>query len=155
MAENSTCNGKMMHYEEITAKSISGMLMLLVNIALMVVSLIAFIFSIQAVEAKSTVWGIVILVISALYLFLVGPILFIGLKVLGPNEAYVLTLFGKYYGTLKGAGFFFVNPFVSTVNPSTLGTSSGSIMAEQMINMSKNQPGQQPTGYKPGRKVIS
>ena len=40
-----------------------------------------------------------------------------GLKVLKPQEALVLTLFGKYVGTLKGEGFYFVNPFCSAVNP--------------------------------------
>ncbi len=28
-----------------------------------------------------------------------------------------MTLFGKYVGTLKGEGFFYVNPFVQAVNP--------------------------------------
>ena len=42
-----------------------------------------------------------------------------GLKVLNPNEAYVLTLFGKYYGTLKGEGFYWVNPFCSAINPAS------------------------------------
>ncbi len=42
---------------------------------------------------------------------------FIGLKVLKPQEALVLTLFGKYVGTLKGDGFYFVNPFCVAVNP--------------------------------------
>lgn len=46
-----------------------------------------------------------------------GWILFCGLKVLKPQEALVLTLFGKYIGTLKGDGFYFVNPFCSGVNP--------------------------------------
>ena len=46
-----------------------------------------------------------------------GWIMFLGLKVLKPQEALVLTLFGKYIGTLKGEGFYFVNPFVSSVNP--------------------------------------
>jgi regulator of protease activity HflC (stomatin/prohibitin superfamily) len=59
---------------------------------------------------------VILIIIGALYGFIVGPIFFCGLKVLKPNEAYVLTLFGKYYGTLRGAGFFFVNPFVSAVN---------------------------------------
>ncbi|MBQ8885559.1 MAG: SPFH domain-containing protein [Clostridia bacterium] len=43
------------------------------------------------------------------------PIL--GLKVLKPQEALVLTLFGKYVGSLKGEGFYFVNPFCMSVNP--------------------------------------
>ena len=42
---------------------------------------------------------------------------FLGLKVLKPQEALVLTLFGKYIGTLKGDGFYFVNPFCSAINP--------------------------------------
>ena len=41
----------------------------------------------------------------------------LGLKVLKPQEALVLTLFGKYIGTLKGEGFYFVNPFCTGVNP--------------------------------------
>ena len=47
----------------------------------------------------------------------VGWIPFLGLKILKPQEALVLTLFGKYKGTLKGEGFYFVNPFCSAVNP--------------------------------------
>ena len=46
-----------------------------------------------------------------------GWILFLGLKVLKPQEALVLTLFGKYVGTLKGEGFYYVNPFCAAVNP--------------------------------------
>lgn len=46
-----------------------------------------------------------------------GWILLLGLKVLKPQEALVLTLFGKYKGTLKGEGFFWVNPFCTAVNP--------------------------------------
>lgn len=40
-----------------------------------------------------------------------------GLRVLKPNEALVLTLFGKYVGTIKGEGFYAVNPFCVAVNP--------------------------------------
>ena len=47
----------------------------------------------------------------------VGWILWPGLKVIRPQEALVLTLFGKYIGSLKGDGFYCVNPFCSMVNP--------------------------------------
>lgn len=47
----------------------------------------------------------------------VGWFPWMGLKILKPQEALVLTLFGKYYGTLKGEGFYFVNPFCTGVNP--------------------------------------
>ena len=36
---------------------------------------------------------------------------------LKPQEALVLTLFGKYIGTLKEHGFYYVNPFCSAINP--------------------------------------
>lgn len=48
---------------------------------------------------------------------LIGWIPLLGLKVLKPQEALVLTLFGKYVGTLKGDGFYFVNPFCTSINP--------------------------------------
>ncbi|MBR6098680.1 zf-TFIIB domain-containing protein [bacterium] len=48
-----------------------------------------------------------------------GFILFVvalpGFKLLKPQEAMVLTVFGKYIGTLKGAGFHYVNPFATSV----------------------------------------
>ncbi len=57
-----------------------------------------------------------IFVLGLVYICL-GWILFLGLKVIGPNEALVLTLFGKYIGTLKENGFYYVNPFCIGVNP--------------------------------------
>ena len=56
------------------------------------------------------------LIIGIVWLSL-GWIPFCGLKVLKPQEALVLTLFGKYVGTLKDDGFYYVNPFCSSVNP--------------------------------------
>jgi regulator of protease activity HflC (stomatin/prohibitin superfamily) len=46
-----------------------------------------------------------------------GWIPFLGLRILKPQEALVLTLFGQYKGTIKGDGFYFVNPFCSAINP--------------------------------------
>lgn len=58
---------------------------------------------------------------AALTVGIIGCIVFTvlaaGLKVVNPNEALVLTLFGKYYGTIKKAGFHFVNPFSTGFNP--------------------------------------
>lgn len=61
-------------------------------------------------------YGPALLVISIVWLC-IGWIPYCGLKVLKPQEALVLTLFGKYVGTLKGDGFYFVNPFCTSVNP--------------------------------------
>ena len=59
---------------------------------------------------------IVLMALCILWLAL-GWILLCGLKVLKPQEALVLTLFGKYVGTLKGEGFYWVHPFCTAVNP--------------------------------------
>lgn len=58
-----------------------------------------------------------ILAIIGIVLLVFGWIPLCGLRVLKPQEALVLTLFGKYIGTLKGDGFYFVNPFCGSVNP--------------------------------------
>ena len=55
--------------------------------------------------------------ILAVIIFSLGWIPLCGLRVLKPQEALVLTLFGKYIGTLRGEGFYAVNPFCSSVNP--------------------------------------
>ena len=61
--------------------------------------------------------SLILLILCAILAFIVLPILFCGLRTLRPNEAYVLTLFGEYYGTIYGPGFFFINPFASAINP--------------------------------------
>ena len=58
-----------------------------------------------------------VLFIFGLLWVLVGWIPFLGIKELKPQEALVLTLFGKYVGTIREAGFYFVNPFCESVNP--------------------------------------
>lgn len=90
-----------------------GMLVLLLNILLSVATTVGMIFGgILLDEGKSP-----LLFIASIVLFTVSMILYAGLKVLKPQEALVLTLFGKYIGTLKGDGFFFVNPFCTAINP--------------------------------------
>ena len=89
------------------------MLVLLLNIILSVITTVGMVFGgIIIDEGKSP-----LLLIASIILFTVSMILYAGLKVLKPQEALVLTLFGKYIGTLKGDGFFFVNPFCSAINP--------------------------------------
>ena len=58
-----------------------------------------------------------LLIIIPIVLLCVDAFLCIGFKVVNPNESYVLTFFGKYYGTLKNDGFYWVNPFATPVNP--------------------------------------
>ena len=86
-----------------------GMVMMLLLIALYVLSILAIIFG--------AIRGHYLFVILGAVFFVFGWIFLPGLKILKPQEAFVLTLFGKYYGTLKGAGFYYVNPFCTAVNP--------------------------------------
>lgn len=58
-----------------------------------------------------------IVFIPSIVVFCVAWIPFLGLRVLKPQEALVVTLFGKYIGTLKGEGFYAINPFCVAVNP--------------------------------------
>ena len=91
----------------------NGMLALLLTIGLYCAAGIGLAF---AIASSYTGGSIVLMVICIVWLAL-GWIPLPGLKVLKPQEALVLTLFGKYYGTLKGEGFYFVNPFCIGVNP--------------------------------------
>jgi regulator of protease activity HflC (stomatin/prohibitin superfamily) len=81
--------------------------------------------------------GLWILNIACILWLCLGWILLCGLKVLKPNEALVLTLFGKYVGTLKGDGFFFVNPFCTAFNPaaSTKLGQSGDVGKNDAMNL--------------------
>lgn len=86
-----------------------GMPVLLLTLVLYVLAVVGTIlFAVEAMVAP--------MVVCIVYLCL-GWIFFLGLKVLAPQEALVLTLFGKYVGTLKGEGFYYVNPFCTAVNP--------------------------------------
>jgi len=69
-----------------------------------------------AMDAGAGAGAIAGFVVSLIYVCF-GWFWWLGLKVVRPNEALVLTLFGKYIGTVKSEGFFFVNPFSVAVNP--------------------------------------
>ena len=64
----------------------------------------------------NTVPGVILMVVG-IVICAVGWIPLLGLKVIKPQEALVLTLFGDYKGTIKDPGFYFVNPFCTAVNP--------------------------------------
>ncbi len=76
----------------------------------------AIVYMIYSAGSNGGAGSAILTIISMIYLC-IGWVLYLGLKVLKPGEALVLTLFGKYVGTLKGDGFFFVNPFCMAVNP--------------------------------------
>lgn len=75
---------------------VSGYLMLVVVLAMVALPILAIVH-------YEWLWTIPVLVLGA-----VGAV---GFEVVNPNESSVLVLFGKYVGTIKENGFYWVNPF--------------------------------------------
>ena len=117
-------------YQEKTLRASNGLAILLLNIVLMIAALAGIVVSAMQLATNGESGGMIaLLVVCLFYWCLPCWLLFAGIKVLRPNEALVLTLFGKYVGTLKGAGIFFVNPFCTAVNPAA--ESAVGLVAEQ------------------------
>ncbi len=108
--------------EKIYTKKKLGIPMLLLVLVLWGVTITGFVIGIihfiNADEYGTPVNSLyVVIFIASIVMIVVDCILCSGFKMLSPNEAVVLTLFGKYKGTLREAGFYYVNPFCSTFNP--------------------------------------
>ena len=104
--------------EKILSTKKNGMGMLLLFSFLYMIAIAGCIFSAISMGFSVTAPAVTVLIISIIWLS-IGWVPFLGLKVLKPQEALVLTLFGNYVGTLKEAGFYFVNPFCTSVNPAS------------------------------------
>ena len=92
-----------------------GIPVLIADLAAMAASLAAIVLSITPLSEGLFIGPV--LLILGFAVFIATFIVLAGLKTLRPNEAMVLTLFGKYHGSIKKDGFFWVNPFCSTFNP--------------------------------------
>ena len=90
----------------------SGWLMLAISLILMAGGIVLIVISAQNDGNLAPV-----LIGVGVAAIVCGMIMLVGCKVVNPNEALVLTLFGKYHGTLKKEGYFWVNPFCSAFNP--------------------------------------
>ena len=122
--------------EKVLSKNKNGMLMLLLLLASHIVGVVLII------KGASSYFGGGGLILLGVLLEIVPLFLYGGLRVLKPQEALVLTLFGKYYGTLKGEGFYFVNPFCGAINPaaSTRLSQSGDVNStEDIVAKAANQ----------------
>ena len=98
--------------EKILTGRKNGMIALIVCVIVGIASIVGSIFGAIIMETTGN-WLLFVpcIIIACVFWF---PLC--GLKVLRPQEALVLTLFGKYIGTLKGEGFYCVNPFCIAVN---------------------------------------
>lgn len=93
----------------------NGMQALILNLLFLAAAVAAIVLGAVGAEGGQ-VYGVPLIVLGMICLFF-GWIPLCGLKVLKPQEALVLTLFGDYKGTIREPGFYFVNPFCSAVNP--------------------------------------
>lgn len=106
--------------EKVLSVKRNGFKVLILTALALLVSIVIFVAGIVLTDDRSGLeaLGVVLIIIGFLGMFL-GWIPFCGLKVLKPQEALVLTLFGKYVGTLKNDGFYWVNPFCISFNPAS------------------------------------
>ncbi len=96
----------------------NGIAVLLLTIGLQVLSVVGIIA--LAIMRENDVIGDTVLGVgltTAIVVIIVTTFVYPGLKIIKPNEALVLTLFGKFYGSVSEPGFYFVNPFVQAVYP--------------------------------------
>jgi regulator of protease activity HflC (stomatin/prohibitin superfamily) len=84
-------------------KATSGMFALMTGLAVLALSVLGFVRGARAESAT--------IIITSVVVMLVAIILMAGLFTVNPNDAKVLTLFGRYIGTVREAGLWFANPF--------------------------------------------
>ena len=92
---------------------LNGFLMLFVNLALLVLSVVGIVYSIILIDGSDGACGGWLLG-GSIALLIASIISFCGTNVLEPNEAKVINWFGQYAGTYTETGFFWINPFYGT-----------------------------------------
>ena len=94
---------------EKTVKPASGLLGFIIILLTLAASIYLFLqISEEYFNAVYPIGGGLLLVLSIFFMR--------GLNVIQPNHTRVLNFFGKYAGTVKDNGWFFVNPFYTTEN---------------------------------------
>ena len=123
--------------EQILTTKKNGMKALLLNLLVLIASIPVMVIGITMTETEggNVVLGGILAGVGMATLFL-GWIPLLGLKILKPQEALGLTLCGNYIGTLKGEGFYWVNPFCTAVNPAakTVLNQSGDVKASAAVD---------------------
>ena len=101
-----------MENKEYTFKGVvmNGFLMLFVNIFVLLFTIFLAVLAIIQLDGSDGDQGGWLLG-GCFVLLIANIIMWCGFMMLEPNEARVLTWFGKYSGTFAQAGYFWVNPF--------------------------------------------
>ena len=113
--------------QERVLKPFSGWIMLLVLLVLIAGCVVLCVVASVESGIFPGVFILALVAVAVVGLFLLG-----GLKIIHPNEALVLTLFGKYYGSVKSDGFFWVNPFCAAYNPAAAAVGSRKLSLKAM-----------------------
>ena len=92
---------------------LNGFLMLFVTLVLFVAAIVGIVFSIIALDNTDGAQGGWLLGGSVL-LLIADIVCMCSFLQLEPNEARVITWFGKYSGTFSETGFYWINPFYGT-----------------------------------------
>ena len=92
---------------------LNGFLMLFASLALLLASIVVAISGIVMLSNETGETGGTALLVGGLIGVVVAVIMFCGFLMLEPNEARVITWFGKYAGTFTDTGYFWINPFYS------------------------------------------
>ena len=98
---------------EFRGSVMNGFLMLFINIAVLILTIVGIVESIIMLDATDGTQGGWLLGLCGL-MIIVNIIMWCGHMQLEPNEARVTTWFGKYAGTFAQTGFFWINPFYGT-----------------------------------------
>ena len=125
--------------DEKSAHEINGWLMVGFLLIFLIGAIVCFAIGVSASNGFYAE-ELTALIFVGVALLIVSFIVLGGFRLLRPNEAYVLTLFGKYYGTIKRDGFFWVNPFCSAVNPArVVGVSKKLSLKAMTLNNEKQK----------------
>ena len=130
-------------------KARSGMPTLVVNI-------LGVIFAIAAIVATAIFFRQFIIPVSVaggIYIGVIAPILFSGIKIMTPSEARVFTYFGQYYGTLKGPGIFYLNGLLySAYTPQVQNPTSAEVATKSVTTTSADKDWEAALGL-PNKKI--
>lgn len=105
--------------EEKVLKPKNGIAMLILSILMLLLCAPVFIMGIALCASYAVGAGMLFFLLSFLLLFF-GILFLRGLHQVNPNEALVLVCFGKYHGTVKTPGYYFVNPFARPIVPTSV-----------------------------------
>lgn len=103
-------NAQITHEQDFRGGYLNGFLMIAIDLVLWLAVIFSFGYAAAAERLGFVILGFVLLLSAIIFSC--------GFAKLEPNEAKVLTFFGKYVGTFRKTGFYWINPFMSVKNVS-------------------------------------